>query len=343
MKITAPSSFWDPLGMPPPSGDAAQRLADAEREAQQYAAKGSGPNSLPFFLAGGALFLFGGFIRDIIVLSLRLQMDTWVGIVLSLVPWGAAVVFFIIGCVFAGKQARAQAAAELVEKLRFAKARGWTVRTDVNRYAELAKAFPAFMSARGSSARVQQQWWGSCSSAEREYPLWLGELVCQVSTGGKSTTTEYSHIVGVRLPSMSPAAVSLVPEDLGHMFMHLFKGEYKTGNEAFDKAFNIGTGDAAQSSSALPSVLTPPFIAAVMAFRAKGGGKPRRVYVHRERDLLLVRFLNDSFQNHDPLLALKRLNDVISNAPVLPPDQRLERAVDELVTPVIELIDQARL
>jgi hypothetical protein len=324
---TAPA--WDPLGSPVPQ-DMDRRLAEAEAAARTGdATPWKNKRWLYFCCIGGALFLFGGFLTDILALF-GVPRDN---VVIMILPWFIGFDFLVVGIVLAARETAKQRRAELLEKLRFAKAHGW-VMADANRYKELRAAFPAFMTARGSGTRVTEEWWGVWKHGEREYPVWLADLESRVSTGSKSSRLEYSAIVGVKVRSLAPAAVSLVPEDMGHRLLQFFRGEYKTGNAEFDAAFHVGTGDAQQSSSSVPMVLNPPFMAAVMQYRSLSA--TRRVYVHRERDLLLIRHVSTNFLENDPMLRVAADAGGVRKA-----DETLQAGLQKLIEPVLAVVEKA--
>ncbi len=327
MDFAASAPSWDPLGTPVPA-DLERRLADAELAAQNGSSvPWKNKKWLYFCCAGGFLFVFGGFVTEILVLLGAPRDNLFV----MLAPWFFGFDFLIVGIVLANKESAKQQRIELLAKCRFAKANHWVMASQ-NRYKELRSAFPAFMTSRGNTARITEEWWGKWRRGESEYDVWLADLVCQVPTGSKSSRTEYSAIVGLRVRSQAPAAVSLVPEDIGHKLLHLFKGEYKTGNAEFDAAFSVGTGSAQPSSSSVPSVLTPPLIAAMMELRGKG----RRAYLHRERDMLLLRTIDPGVMNGDPMLRI-----VLKDGVVTTTDRELLDAIASLVEPVIALAEKA--
>lgn len=334
MQCIARASSWDPLGSPLPASDVRKQLADAEQERDRLQGIAKGMHSVRYLGIGAALFVCGGFLRALLLGVLQLDPASPIGLGVSAVPWMLAVVFLAIGFAQSKRQTDAIGAAILVAKLRFADAHGWKFAWKQRRYRELKARFPAFCTPRGSSPAVEEEWWGACTYEEREYDVWLAQLSCRMSRG-KSSFQEYSHIVGIRMRSLSPACVTLVPEDMGHKLVHLFRGEYKTGNAAFDGAFHIGTSADGQSS-ALPAVLNPPFIAACLELRS-AGGSPKRVYLHREHDLLLVRWLQPDFENGVPLLAVQSPSDATVSM------QQLEIQAAALLTPVLQLVRQAGL
>lgn len=334
MQFVARTSSWDPLGSPLPANDARKHLVDAEQERDRLQAIAKGMHSVRYLGIGAALFVFGGFLRTVLLGVLQLDPTSPVGLGVSAAPWVLAVVFLAVGFAQSKRQTDAIGAAILVAKLRFAGSHGWKVAWKQKRYRELQAQFPAFFTPRGGSPAVEEEWWGACMHEEREYDLWLAQLSCRMSRG-KSSFQEYSHIVGIRMRSLAPTSVSLIPEDMGHKLLHLFRGEYKTGNAAFDGAFHIGTSADGQSS-ALPGVLNPPFIAACLAL-CSSGNRPRKVYLHRERDILLVRWLQPDFENGMPLLQPQSPNDATASM------QQLETQATELLAPVLQLVHHAGL
>ncbi len=334
MQFIARTSSWDPLGSPLPISDARKQLADAEQERDTLQAIAKGTHAVRYLGVGAALFVFGGLLRGLMLGLLQLDPTSPIGLGLSAAPWFLAVVFLAIGFAQTKRQTDAVAAAMLVAKLRFAGTHGWKVAWKQKRYRELQAQFPAFFTPRGSSPAVEEEWWGACMHEEREYDFWLAQLSCRMSRG-KSSFLEYSHVVGVRMRSLAPVSVSLVPEDMGHKLLHLFRAEYKTGNPEFDGAFHIGTPADGQSS-ALPGVLNPPFIAACLGLRSSGS-RPRKVYLHRERDILLVRWLQPDFENGMLLLQPQSPNDAAASM------QQLEIQATELLTPVLRMTQQAGL
>lgn len=325
MDFESPIPSWDPLGSEVPSAAMAGQLADAERAAQSIAStevKKSNPYT--FFIIGGILFVAGNFVP---LLTSNFD-NTALQIVAGFSSWLLGLPFFFIGLAQFNTERLKRQAAERVAKMRYAKQCGWVVRIEKNnRFQQLKTAFPAFMHPRGSSACIAEEWWGTWKSGERECSVWIAELRYQVSAG-KHTRTEYSPIVGIRVRSSAATSVSLAPEGLGEKLLQLFKGEYKTGNAEFDAAFSVASG-AQQSSSMLPGVLNPPFIAAVLQYRLK-----KQLWVLRERDLLLVRFVSNV-----PMLPIALAPD----QPTSSFDAAVDSGIKALVEPVVALVEQAGL
>lgn len=325
MEFDSSASSWDPLGAQVPAAQMASRLADAERAAQSTAPAGvQKSNALLFFVIGGVMFVLGNFV-PMLVYSFN---NTVLQVIAGFSSWLLGLPFIFIGIAKLNNERIRRQAAERVAKMRYAKPHGWVVSIEKNnRFKELQAAFPAFMHPRGGGAFIAEEWWGTWKSGEQETPVWIAEMQYQVQAG-KHTRTEYSPIVGVRVRSSAATSVSLAPEGLGEKLMQLFKGEYKTGNAEFDTVFSVASS-ASQSSSMLPGVLNPPFIAAVMQYRLK---KP--LWVLRERDLLLVRFAHNL-----PMLPV----GVPLDQPGSSPDAALDAGIKALVEPVVALARQAGL
>ncbi|HRH92907.1 MAG TPA: hypothetical protein PKV72_00055 [Candidatus Peribacteria bacterium] len=324
MEFDASAPTWDPLGAQIPAAQMAGFLADAERAAQiAVPAEEKKSDALQFFVIGGAMFVLGNFV-PVLVYGFG---NTTLNIIAGFSSWLLGLPFMFIGIAKLNNERIRRQAAERTAKMRYAKPRGWVVSMEKSsRFKELQAAFPAFMHPRGGGALIAEEWWGTWKSGDEETPVWIAELQYQVQAG-KHTRTEYSPIVGVRIRSSSPVSVTLTPETLGAKFLQLFKGDYKTGNAEFDTVFSVAAG-AQQSSSMLPGVLTPPFIAAVMQYRLK---KPLTLL--RERDLLLVRFVSN----------LPMLPAGMPNQPGTSPDAALDAGIRGLVEPVVALARQAGL
>lgn len=329
MDFETPTASWDPLGDPVPNVEMDALLSNAERAAPPPGTKPPSTKSWRFIVPGLGLVIFGNVLPGFLPFA-PVTPDSIPGIILTFSPWILGFALFGVGLVFAHKETQARLAAVRLEKLRYAKRHGWTLGYG-KRVKRFNAAFPAFMQC-GGRPEIVEEWWGTWTSGERTYSVWMGELQYQVSSG-KSTRTEYSPMAGVRVRSSAPAAVSLTPENFTSKFMHLFRGEYKTGNAEFDAAFNIAAGTAQQSSSAIPMVLNPPFIAAVLRCRNN-----RQMWVCRDRDLLLVRFVGT------PLLmpATKAEADQAGGDAVLA-EAGLDLGLKELLAPVIALVEEAGL
>lgn len=239
------------------------------------------------FAAAALVFFFGGALFMALLSAFGKEPDP--GMLDTMYPISAVVAAVpgIIGfCILRQIRGNDDTLRE-ISKYRFAHSIGWiaSVRKE-NRYAELRKHFPHFFTVHGRRPRVREQWWGAFTMHETVFPVWFAELCYDVGSA-KNGTPQNWHVVGVRLPSNVLQSVTLMPETNREKLLHLFTGEHKTGNADFDAAFHI-VSDTKGIAAPLLTVLTPPFIRACLQLREQSYANT--AYVHRERDILLLRW-----------------------------------------------------
>jgi hypothetical protein len=323
MHTVAASSLWDPIGGQIPVAEMADRLAVIDRNGQgsMSAPADKSGSWLAFFILGGALFIVGSSFPALFS-GINNSIFQFFA---ALSPWLLGLPFIAYAFLLPRREARKTRAFERVMKLLYARNKGWVMRPEnFNRFELLNAEFADFMQAPGHSPQINEEWWGTWTSGGREYPVWLAELQ-YLATSGRYPTVRFSSVVGIRVRPSAQVPVSMVPESPIQKMKHALDGKYKTGNAGFDAAFRV-SGGAGQISA----VLTPKFIAAIMEYRSDD-----LLWVHRERDMLLVHFMTFS----SPLLALKMATGQSADTAA----SKLDVGMKELIEPVIALAEKAGL